>query len=236
MNRRSHKSRGSWFGLIPLLCVAAGLAGYALAGPSLGLFFWGFFLLTFFIPAAVLAARDTKEALIRIGVITAAVAIVWLIAVWQTPDTLAQWAQLVLVLAAYGLLIGMIALLAARTHMGFPLANGLAVLLGLAWLCWPLWFLPYLAKFGVGTANFMVDIHPPLVANGILVGESPWTEKSLAYQLTSLNQDVPVELPKHGWLCIAVHGGLGMVILLAFGRRRHPVPVVMVKTVGHDFA
>lgn len=236
MIRRLQKSRGGWFGLIPLLCVAASLAGYAVAGASLGLFFWGFFVLSFFVPAAVLAARDTKEALTRIGSTTAAVAIVWLIAVWQSPDTIGQWAQLVLVLAAYGLAIGMIAMLAARTHMGFPLANGLAVILGVAWLTWPLWFLPYLARFDVGTANFIVDIHPPLVANGILVSESPWTERSLAYQLTSLNQDVPVELPKHGWLCIAVHGGLGILILLALPRRRHPAPIVIVKTAGHDFA
>jgi hypothetical protein len=236
MIRRLQKSRGGWFGLGPLLCVAASLVGYAVAGPSLGLFFWGFCVLSFFVPAAVLAARDTREALIHIASTTAAVAIVWLVPVCQTPDTLAQWAQLVLVLASYGLAIGMVTLLAARTHMGFPLASGLAVLLGMAWLTWPLWFLPYLMRFSTGTANFMVDIHPPLVANGILVSESPWTEKSLAYQLTSLNQDVPVELPKRGWLCIAVHGGLGMVLLLTCARRRHPAPIVLVKTVGHDFA
>lgn len=236
MIRRSHKSHAGWFGLVALLCVAVTLGGYAVAGASLGLFLWGFFVLSFIVPAAVLASRDTKEALIRVAAITVAVAIVWLIAVFQTPDTLAQWAELVLVLAAYGLAIGMIAMLAARTHMGLPLASGLAVLLSVMWLTWPLWFLPYLMGLSTRTANFMVDIHPPLVANGILTSEPPWTEKSLAYQLTSLNQDVPVELPKHGWLCIAVHGGLGIIILLFFGRRRHAAPVVLVKTVGHDFA
>jgi hypothetical protein len=235
MIRRLQKSRG-WFGLVPLLCVAATLAGYVVAGPSLGLFFWGFFVLSFFVPAAALAARDTREALVRIGTNTAAVAIVWLIPLWQTSDTLGQWAQLVLVLAAYGLAIGMIALAAARTHMGFPLAGALTVILACAWLTWPLWFLPILARVTVGAGNFLVDIHPPLVANGILVSESPWTEKALAYQLTSLNQDVPVELPKHGWLCIAVHGGVGLVLLAGLWRRRHPAPVILVKTAGHDFA
>jgi hypothetical protein len=237
MVRRLQKSRGGWFGLIPLLCVAASFAGYLVAGPSLGLFFWGFFVATFFVPAAVLAARDIKEALIRIASTTIAVGIIWLMAVFQTPDTLAQWGELMLVLASYGLAIGMIALIAARTHMGFPLAHSLAVLLGVAWLTCPLWLLPHVPKFSVGTTDFLIEIYPPLVANGVLTSESPWTEKSMAYQLTSLNQDVPVDLARRGWMCIAAHGGLGAVLLLFCARkRRPPAPIVIVKTVGHDFA
>jgi hypothetical protein len=237
MIRRLQRSHWRWFGLIPLLCVAASLAGYLVAGPSLGLFFWGFFVLSFFVPAAVLAARDIKEALARIASTAAAVGIVWLITVWQTPDTLAQWAELVLVLAAFGVAIGGIAMIAARTHMGLPMACGLAVLLGFAWLTWPLWLLPQLPKFSVATTNFLVEIHPPLVANGVLISESPWTEKSMAYQLTGLNQDVPLDLSRRAWICIVVHGGLGAACFLICARRRPlAAPVVMVKTVGHDFA
>jgi hypothetical protein len=111
------------------------------------------------------------------------------------------------------------------------------VVLGFAWLTCPLWLLPHVPRYSVGTTNFLVEIYPPLVANGVLTNESPWTEKSMAYQLTSLNQDIPLDLTRRGWACIAAHGGLGIVLLLFCARKRRPAaPVVIVKTVGHDFA
>ena len=90
---------------------------------------------------------------------------------------------------------------------------GMAIVVGLAWLSWPVWLSAALVRGGFsGTVQNLVWLHPPLVINGILTGEPAWTERSLAYHLTDLNQDVPIRLPANVGQCVAVHGILGLVL------------------------
>jgi hypothetical protein len=60
--------------------------------------------------------------------------------------------------------------------------------------------------------EILAEIHPPLVANGILSNEPAWTEQSLAYHLTNLNQDIPLGLPTTATPCAAAHLLAGMVL------------------------
>ena len=59
----------------------------------------------------------------------------------------------------------------------------------------------------------LVAVHPPLAINGILTNEPAWTERSLAYHLTNLNQDVPIRLPANAAACAATawNPGFGLV-------------------------
>jgi hypothetical protein len=100
-------------------------------------------------------------------------------------------------------------------------AAAVAIILGLAWLSWPVWLSPALARGGMdGVIRALVAVHPPLVANGILTAEAAWTERSVAYHLTNLNQDVPIAMPSNGLVCAAVHGVLGLVLwVVALARR-----------------
>jgi hypothetical protein len=100
-------------------------------------------------------------------------------------------------------------------------AAATAVVLGLAWLTWPIWLSPILVRGGLGgVVQNLVKVNPPLTINGILTNEPAWTERSLAYHLTDLNQDVPIQLPANARACAALHGILGLVLWSAAMVRR----------------
>jgi hypothetical protein len=87
------------------------------------------------------------------------------------------------------------------------------MVIGLVWLTWPVWLSPSLVKNGADqTVANLVRIHPPLTINGILTNEPAWTERSVAYHLTNLNQDIPISLPESIWACVAVHGLIGLIL------------------------
>jgi hypothetical protein len=192
--------------------LASAACGWAAAG-SLGLFFGGLFTVTFLTPAGVLQQKTRVAAIGGLTAVVGPVAGTWLIAVFESADTIGQWVEATMVLAAYALMISGIALALARVKLPTVFAAGLAILLGLAWLAWPVWISGTLVRGGFGgIVQNLVWLHPPLAINGILTGEPAWTERSLAYHLTDLNQDVPIRLPANAAACLAVHGVLGLVL------------------------
>jgi hypothetical protein len=221
--------------LVRCACLAgASLAGCAAcwwaAGTSLGLFFEGLFIATFFTPAAVLEQGTLRDAIACLGAAIAPVAIVWLIAVIKSPDTIEQWMAATTVLITYSLAIAGMAMLPSVLKLPPVLAAAAAIVIGFAWLTWPVWLSATLAKGQTNAVvNGLVIVHPPLVINGILSGEPAWTEMSLAYHLTNLNQDVPVRLPGNIWVCVAFHGIAGIGLWAAAvgiaNRRRGLYPV-----------
>jgi hypothetical protein len=113
-------------------------------------------------------------------------------------------------------------ILLARLRVPSVYASAVAIVLGLAWLSWPVWLAPALWRHGMdGVIRSLVAVHPPLVINGILTAEPAWTERSVAYHLTNLNQDVAIELPRNRVACAFVHGVFGLVLWgVAFMPRR----------------
>src|SRR5439155_25739186 len=77
-----------------------------------------------------------------------------------------------------------------------PLAAAIVVSMAIAWLTWPIWLSAWIHQ-GLSPAAIqrLVDLHPGLVLNGILTATPPWTEQAIAYHLTALNQDIPIDLP-----------------------------------------
>ena len=206
--------------LFVLSLIASAACAWA-AGSSLGLFFGGLFVATFLTPAGVLQQKHLVAAIGGLIAVVAPVAGIWLIAVFESTDTFGQWIEATMVLAAYALAIGGIALALARLKLPPVFAASLAILLGLAWLSWPVWLSTALVRGGLSwTVQHLVWLHPPLVINGILTAEPAWTERSLAYHLTDLNQDVPIQLPANAGACLAVHGVLGLILWwMGFGGR-----------------
>ena len=61
----------------------------------------------------------------------------------------------------------------------------------------------------------LVALNPPLTINGILTAEPAWTEHSVAYHLTNLNQDIPIQLPEGVGPCAGLHAAMATALWLA---------------------
>jgi hypothetical protein len=210
--------------LLSLVAISLGAmaACWWAAGNSLGLFFGGLFAATFLTPAAVLESNTLARAIGGLAAVLGPVAIMWVIPILKGSDTPGQWVQSVLVLAAYSSAIGGIALVLERVGGPVVFAAAVAIIFGLAWLTWPVWLSSILVRNGMGEiVQHLVAVHPPLAINGILTNEPAWTERSLAYHLTNLNQDVPIRLPANAAACAALHGILGLALWTAAIVRRH---------------
>jgi hypothetical protein len=184
-----------------ILCMISIGAVYLAAGPTLGLFIGGFFIATFLVPTC--------------GIFPAAIPIaaIWFVPVIKTPDTLGQWAELCLALLAYSIALSGISQLLRRARISESLATAIPITIGLAWLTWPIWLSPQFGHLSSRFVNDLVNLHPPLVANGVLTAEPPWPERTIAYHLTRLNQDIPMRLPTNAIACIVLHGAIGLSLL-----------------------
>jgi hypothetical protein len=171
--------------LIFALAAAATFVCLLAAGATFGLFIGGFFVMAFLAP--ILIARDLSS----VGAATAGIGVIWLIGAIRAGDPIGQWVLLVILLLAVGFLLSAIGRFLVRFGIQQTMAGSIVILIALAWFTWPIWLRPTQGRL----LDTMVNLHPPLVANGILTHESPWTEKSIAYQLTTLDQDVPIRLP-----------------------------------------
>jgi hypothetical protein len=171
--------------LFTLLC-------YFAAGPTLGLFIGGFFVAAFFAPV------DWKT-------VAAGVALIWLIPLFQTADTFYEWLRLAALLICFAAAIASINFFLKSIGVHPTFSAAIATLLALAWLTWPIWLSPQIPDLSDNLINNLVALHPPLVANGVLHAEAPWTERIIAYRLTRLNQDTPIHLPTRIWPSAALH-------------------------------
>jgi hypothetical protein len=197
------------------------------AGISLGLFIGGLFVATFLIPAGVLEMGNLPKAIGGLAAVVAPIAMFWILPVLKGADTPGQWVQSIIVLIAYSGTIGGIALLLTRVGSLVIFSAAAAIVIGVAWLTWPIWLSPILVKNGSGgIIQDLVSISSPLTINGILTREPAWTERSIAYHLTNLNQDVPIQLPTSVRTCAAVHGIAAIVLWFAasFGRKQKSSP------------
>ncbi len=197
-----------------LLAVSAvaTLACYLAAGATLGLFLGGFFVATFLVPAAAVTSGKLIHVLDGAAAIVIGIGMIWLVAVIKSAASGAEWLLVVLTLASYALALAGLGRMLARLGINHVMVNAAGILIGFAWLTWPVWLAPHLGGSD-RAVNILVSIHPPLAANGILSNEPPWTERTIAYQLTNLNQDVPLRLPTSAAPCIVFHLMLGAGLL-----------------------
>ena len=122
------------------LGAGAGLACFQAAGSTLGLFFGGVIFAAILVPPLAVATNSGRAGALNALAVLAGIASVWWITgVSETGTNTLEWVRCTLVLFTFGGAVAAIA--AAWRALRFspaPVA-AIAVLLGLAWLTWPIW-------------------------------------------------------------------------------------------------
>ena len=195
------------------LAAVAAASAYFASGDSLGFWFAGVAMLTALLPP--LAAREARpgDAVLSAGAVADGVGTVWFIAALLFSSVnLGQWFFAYLVLAGYGAaLFGIV--LSTRHTLGPTAAAAFAVILGFAWLTWPIWISPWLGGPVSSTlVAWLAPAHPLFAINRVFIEQGVWTQQALMYRLTSLGQDVPLALPPSVWPCVLVHAIMGVML------------------------
>ena len=215
--------RGAIICLPPfLLMAAAQTLAYFAAGATLNFFFAGFFFLTILLPPLVLTRPWPMERLLIGGSLIDAAAVVWLVMLASSwiggrgvfaQTTVLQWLGLYVLLGFYGLALAGGAVLLRRMRIAAVIAAAIMIVLGLAWLTWPIWLSPALTgDAGAKLGGWLIPMHPLMTANALVRHLGVWSEQPLAYHLTTLGQHVPYALPSGPWMSMAVHLALAAVL------------------------
>ena len=189
------------------LAAAATSLCYAAAGETLGFYLGPVMGVTLILPLMVASQTRLFGAIIVAGAMIDAVGIAWILAVFGTNLTVLEWLACYLMLAAYALA------LAALTR---ATAAWIAVVLGIAWLTWPLWTAPFLT---IGLARWLTPAHPLMAINSVVIHHGDWAGQPLMYQFATLNQDVPYAMPRTIWPCVIVHALIALLLLAPGGWR-----------------
>jgi len=164
------------------------------------------FAITLVLPPLSAGLTGLPARLAVLGCCAGAVAATWMALVRPDAATIGEWCVISMVMACYGTALAGIVALLDRIRIAPPLSSGIAIIMGVAWLTWPVWLSPWMAmSASESIINILVAFHPPLVCNGILTFTPPWTEQSMAYALTVLGQDVPLRLPTNALPCVGFH-------------------------------
>ncbi len=206
--------------LAPLLFVMiGGVACYASAGNSLGLYLGVLIVLTLLIPPLTLTESLSANCLIVLGAILLPLCVVCLLpTILSDPEQrplISEWLAVCLLVIAYATaLAGLSAILRLATRSAI-LSAALTVTIGLTWMTWPIWA-SSTWKGGESEAAVArgIALHPAMAVNGQFSRAlGNWTEQSVAYHLTELGQSVNFILPQSIWPCVLLHGLLGAVLL-----------------------
>jgi hypothetical protein len=128
----------------------------------------------------------------------------WLLPVSENAISFAQWILCLLVLAS------VCSAIAGLIQMG--ISPGIVVIVGIAWLTWPIWLSVSLPG---RQPDLSVLFHPLFATNHVLEHLGIWTEQQGAYGLTNLGQDVQYQMPASAWPAILFHLGIAGVAWVA---------------------
>jgi hypothetical protein len=199
--------------LPPLLLSAVAAAGiYWAAGWSLGTFIGGLLISTVLVPPVIVAQERPRDRLLALTLTVTPVIILWLIATCQTETLFREWLGCTAVLIAYALALAGVSAALRAIRLSATVSAALTVVLGLAWLTWPIW----LSRTWDGDASApaiarWAAVHPGLVIR--IPNFGAWPEQSIAYHLTDLNQNVSYQAPANVWTCVLAHGVVGALLL-----------------------
>ena len=209
--------------------VGAGLACYGAAGNSLGLFFGGVLFAALLVPPLAMAADTWIAGTLNTLAALAGIAWVWAIkGVSESGTTTLEWARCSLVLLVFGASVALLAASLRALRLGPVFSSAIAVVLGLAWLTWPVWLATQVeGPRGPWLAQWLVPAHPLITLNGLLLHLGViWNEQAVMYNLTKLGNEVAYDMPRTWIPAVAVHGGLAIafstIALVATKLRRNP--------------
>ncbi|MCY2955126.1 MAG: hypothetical protein NTU53_24630 [Planctomycetota bacterium] len=210
------------FGLVLLLAVLC----YVCVGGTLGLYLGGLAVVGLIVPPVLLGQRTLLEGVVAGGGMIVAIAIVWVIPVFQSVMAISEWLSGCVVLVSYAISLLGLAFLLRRVLGSAVVASALTVILGVSWLTWPIWLAPGLT--GAGRERIVADLvyaHPLFGLSGSMrpAFQVPWAQYRIAYLLTNIGDDIPYELPATIIPCLLLHFSTGGVLLFASRvRRRRP--------------
>jgi hypothetical protein len=190
----------------------AAVAIHWAAGWSLGTFIGGLLIATLLIPPVVLAQEQLRDRLLALTMTVTPIVVLWLIATCQTETLFREWVGCTAVLITYGLTLAGLSTAFRAIRLSATVSAALTVVVGLAWLTWPIW----LSRTWDGEASApaiarWAALHPGLVIQIPNLGA--WPEQSIAYHLTDLNQNVSYEAPPTVWKCVLAHALAGALLL-----------------------
>ncbi|HEX2971034.1 MAG TPA: hypothetical protein VHP11_01805 [Tepidisphaeraceae bacterium] len=197
--------------ILMLLC-------YVAVGTTLGLYFGGVAVFTLIGPTLMLAETDRWNQALVADAIVSIIALAWLWPVFQSTVGFGEWIGTYLVLATYAAAWCGIAMALERIGVGAVGAAAMTLLLGLAWLSWPIWLAPWLAGAeGERIVAILVPAHPLFALNGWLSDAFPvlWAQHRLTYILTNIGDDIPYTLPTSILPTLLLHGLLGGALVWA---------------------
>jgi len=205
---------------LPIAFAAAGACWWA-AGPSLGLFFGGIAFAAVLTPALVCGESTCLGRFLAAAGIWLGIGVVWLAAVFTTDTTLGQWTECAALLAAFILAMAGLCVVLMRLRFSPVAAAAVVTVLSLAWLTWPVWLAPALhGSAGQGIVSWLVPAHPLFAANAAVSNLGIWSEQTLIYRWSNMNQDLIFSLPRTVWPAVGLHAGIGIVFVLTTWRRR----------------
>lgn len=221
------------------LSLLATTAGYAAAGPTLGLFIGTFLLATVIVPPLQMGETTLRAVWRIVTGVCAGAAIVWIASATRPNVYLWDCVRCMAVFAAYLVALAGVEAILRRMGMGNVLACALTVVLGLAWLTWPVWLSAALeGRFGQEIVSALVPAHPLFSVNSVLKHFGAWDHyPRLAYPtLTVLNQDVSYNLPRSILPAVLLHAGIGGALLTtAFSTtRKSPSGAPTVEAAEHS--
>jgi hypothetical protein len=157
-----------------------------------------------------MAEQTSIDRLNTSAAIVLATSTVWLFGKFHSETFLSEWSMCTIILEGYAIaLTGLAAGLRLAKLPAIP-AAALSVIIGLAWLTWPIW----LSRTWDGESSAagvarLVMFHPGMAINGQVATLGAWTEQSVAYHLTDLSQNVPYSLPTSIWPTVLFHALFG---------------------------
>jgi hypothetical protein len=192
-----------------ILSCVAGIACYVTAGNSLDLFLGSVVLACILMPPfSAMAGQSPGGWLQAIG-ITLGVSCCWWMPWHKQMISLYQLALCLLVLFSLLTLLMTIVRLLMRLKVQPVPASAIVTVAILAWLTWPIWLSPSIAG---NQLRWSVMFQPIFAVNHILSNLGIWTEQQVAYNLTSLGQDVQYQLPTSAWPTIDLQCGLASLL------------------------
>lgn len=209
------------------LSIALMLGCYTAAGETLGLLLGGIVVATIVTPGAVMTEQSCVGRLAACAAVVDAALLVWLAPVVSGAISFGDWLEAVLVLLAYSAAVGGVACALERIRVPAVLAAALTVLLGLAWLSWPVWMAPWLTgENREEVVAWLVWGHPLFALNGATLEAfgQPWAQMTIAYRLTNIGDDVGYEMPQTVWACVGMHVVIAIIVTapqFLFARRRN---------------
>lgn len=211
-----------------ILSAIAATASYIVSGATLGVFLAGFLFATLLTPPLVISEPRWSDRVLALTSTLLPMSVIWLVASLRSDSRMTELAVTLSVLAAYSLALAGLAVAFRMLRVSAAVTAFLTTILGLAWLTWPIWLSPtWQGEASALTVARLGDLHPALAANAQLLHLGNWTEQSIAYHLTDLNQNVPFAPPRTARPTILFHAavGLGLIALSVWAERaRRPVP------------